>query len=90
MAATLTVDHRAVDGLAAAKFLADLREFLEVTLALGVGFLHQSLRAPLPGVFRTHVVCKNTLAAKQGNVRHHAPAEKAVNYGLLIHSSFLK
>jgi pyruvate dehydrogenase E2 component (dihydrolipoamide acetyltransferase) len=29
MAATLTVDHRAVDGLAAAKFLADLREFLK-------------------------------------------------------------
>lgn len=29
MAATLTVDHRAVDGLAAAKFLADLRDFLK-------------------------------------------------------------
>jgi pyruvate dehydrogenase E2 component (dihydrolipoamide acetyltransferase) len=29
MAATVTVDHRAVDGLAAAKFLADLREFLK-------------------------------------------------------------
>ncbi len=28
MAATVTVDHRAVDGLAAAKFLADLRDFL--------------------------------------------------------------
>ncbi len=29
MAATLTVDHRAVDGLAAAKFLAGLRDFLK-------------------------------------------------------------
>ena len=30
MAATVTVDHRAVDGLAAAKFLAALREFLKL------------------------------------------------------------
>ncbi len=29
MAATLTVDHRAVDGLAAAEFLSDLRDFLK-------------------------------------------------------------
>ncbi len=29
MAATVTVDHRAVDGLAAAKFLAGLRDFLK-------------------------------------------------------------
>jgi len=29
MEATVTVDHRAVDGLAAAKFLAGLRDFLK-------------------------------------------------------------
>jgi pyruvate dehydrogenase E2 component (dihydrolipoamide acetyltransferase) len=29
MSVTLTVDHRAVDGLTAAKFLADLKSFLQ-------------------------------------------------------------